>query len=203
MKINFDEIMQQEIKGLKNKPSLLLHVCCAPCSSGVIDKLIKHFNLTVLFYNPNISEESEYNKRKEEFLRFNKQANYNLPIVDCKHLSSEFVSAVKGLENEPEGGARCTECFKLRLTKTAEYAKKHSFDYFTTTLSVSPYKNAELLNNLGKQIGEKYNVKYLLSDFKKRNGYLNSIINSEKFSLYRQDYCGCIYSKLEREKYKK
>ena len=202
MKINFDEIMQQEIKALKSKPKLLLHVCCAPCSSGVIDKLYKNFEVSVLFYNPNISESEEYLKRKEEFLRYNKDSKYNLKIIDCEHCDADFLKIAKGLENEPEGGKRCTECFRLRLTKTAQIAKKYGFDYFTTTLSVSPYKNAELLNELGKEIGEKFAVKYLLSDFKKRNGYLNSIINSEKYNLYRQDYCGCIYSKLEREKYK-
>lgn len=202
MKINFDEIMCQELKTLKTKPTLLLHVCCAPCSSGVIDRIVKHFKITVLFYNPNISEKEEYLKRKEEFIKFNKAAKYNLNIIDCEHLSNDFLRATKGLENEPEGGLRCTECFKLRLNKTAQIAKKLHFDYFTTTLTVSPYKNSDLLNELGQEIGEKYGVKYLLSDFKKKNGYLNSILNSEKFGLYRQDYCGCIYSKLEREKYK-
>ncbi len=202
MNINFDELMTQEIKSLKTKPSLLLHVCCAPCSSGVLDRLVKHFNVTALFYNPNISEQIEYNKRKEEFLKFNKSANYNIKILDTPHNAEHFITVSKGLENEPEGGKRCEECFKLRLTKTAQLAKKHKFDYFTTTLTVSPYKNSNLLNILGKKIGEKFGVKYLLSDFKKKNGYLNSIRNSEKFNLYRQDYCGCIYSKIEREKIK-
>ena len=202
MNINFDELMTQEIKNLKHKPSLLLHICCAPCSSGVLDRLIKHFNVTALFYNPNISEKEEYEKRKEEFLKFNKTAKYNISIIDCEHSPSDFLKISEGLEKEPEGGKRCEKCFELRLTKTAQIAKKYTFEYFTTTLSVSPYKNSTLLNNLGKNIGEKFGVKYLISDFKKKNGYLNSIINSEKYSLYRQDYCGCIYSKLERETYK-
>ena len=174
---------------------LLLHVCCAPCSSGVIEDLLKEFDVTVYFYNPNIDTKEEYEKRAQEVHKYMGLLNINYVIQPYE--PKKYYKAIKGFENEPEGGARCVECFRLRLEKTFKYAKKHKFDIVSTTLSVSPYKNVNILNSLGYDFADKYNIAYLDRDFKKNDGYLKSINNSKKYNLYRQDYCGCKYSKKE------
>ena len=189
----------EQIKKGKTKPSLLLHVCCAPCSSYVIEYLSKFFNITIYYYNPNISPIQEYNFRLEELSRLLKEMKEaeNIEVLPCEYDPETFYEIAKGLEKEKEGGERCFKCYRLRLEKTAEAAKEKGFDYFTTTLSISPYKNAEKLNEIGKELSEKYNVPYLFSDFKKKNGYKRSIELSKEYDLYRQDYCGCIYSKRD------
>lgn len=169
---------------------VLLHCCCAPCSSACLERLKEYFKVTVLFYNPNI-DEPEYSKRKEELKRFIFQTGW-ADFIDCDGEQSEFYSAVKGLESCPEGGERCLKCFELRLKKTAELAKEHNFDFFTTTLTVSPLKNATAINETGERLGGE---KWLYSDFKKRGGYLRSCNLSKEYSLYRQNYCGCIFSR--------
>ncbi len=180
---------------------LLLHICCAPCSSGVIEELKKEFDVTVYFYNPNIDTSEEYEKRAQEVRRFMGLMDVNYVIEN--HDSPAFYSAVKGLEHLPEGGERCVECFRLRLNKTFEYAENNNYDLVTTTLSVSPYKSIEQLNMVGKELSERYNLPYLARDFKKKNGYLKSIQNSKKYNLYRQNYCGCVFSKRRDYVFKK
>ena len=174
------------------KPRLLLHACCAPCSSACLERLFDAFDVTVLFYNPNI-EEGEYEKRKTELIRLLDATGWG-HFIDCDHDESEFYNAVKGLESCPEGGERCAACFALRLERTAKVCKSGGFDYFATTLTVSPLKDANLINALGFELAEKYGVRWLPTDFKKRNGYLRSIELCEKYSLYRQNYCGCVFS---------
>lgn len=180
-------------------PRLLLHVCCAPCSSYVLEYLSRYFDITALFYNPNISPESEYDYRGQELMRLTE----TMPLphsISCRiegYDPTAFLAIAKGLENEPEGGERCTACYRLRLTKTAEIAAAEGYDYFTTTLSISPLKDAVRLNNIGGELAQEYGVPYLYSDFKKRDGYKRSIQLSTEYDLYRQDYCGCAYSKAE------
>ena len=178
-------------------PRLLLHVCCAPCSSYCLEYLTKYFDITVYYHNPNISPQSEFDYRVSELKRLLSELPLSSPVelVVADYDAAEFEDAVRGLENEPERGNRCTVCYRLRLTKSAEYAVSHGFDYFTTTLSISPYKDAERLVKIGEELAEKYGVSYLPSDFKKKNGYKRSIELSEEYGLYRQDYCGCVYSK--------
>ena len=197
-KVNYQKILDKFIKDLKvDVPKLLVHSCCAPCSSYVLEYLNKYFNITVLYYNPNIYPLEEYEYRKNEQKRLISEMKFENPVsfIDCDYDNDSFNKAVKGLEAEPEGGKRCEKCFELRLNKTAEVAKENGFDYFVTTLSISPLKNAETLNRIGKEVGEKYGVEYLLSDFKKNNGYKRSIELSREYSLYRQNFCGCVYSK--------
>lgn len=189
---NYNNLLKEEMKKAQGK-KLLLHCCCAPCSSACLERLKDCFDITVLFYNPNIEDE-EYLKRKNEMLRFLDETGW-AKIIDCDRDKEKFYSAVKGLEREKEGGKRCEVCFKLRLEKTASLAGKLGFDYFTTTLTVSPLKNAELINNIGKSL-ERGNALWLYSDFKKENGYLRSIELSGMHCLYRQNYCGCIYSAI-------
>ena len=184
--------MESEISKFDKKHSLLLHCCCAPCSSACLERLKDYFDITVFYYNPNIEDE-EYLRRKEELSRLIRKTGWAKEL-DCDHDKDSFYSAVKGLEKEPEGGKRCEVCFKLRLEKTFETAEKLRYDYFTTTLTISPLKDARLLNSIGEKLAEGKNVKWLYSDFKKRDGYLNSIRLSEKYDLYRQNYCGCVYS---------
>ncbi|MDE7306730.1 MAG: epoxyqueuosine reductase QueH, partial [Clostridia bacterium] len=169
----------------------LLHCCCAPCSSACLEKLKDYFDVTVLFYNPNITD-GEYLRRKDELVRFIDETGW-ADKLDCDHESEKFYSAVKGLEKEPEGGKRCEVCFKLRLEKTASLAEEHGFDYFTTTLTISPLKDAALINAIGESL-QSESAKWLYSDFKKRGGYLRSCALSKEHNLYRQDYCGCAYS---------
>lgn len=207
-KKNYDKLMQEIIE--KNQelgiiPTLLLHTCCAPCSSAVIERLSKYFCITVFYYNPNIEPLEEYLKRKEEQKRFLSEVTTPYPIsfLDCDYEHEEFIQLSKGLENEKEGGPRCLKCYRLRLLKTALKAQELHFDYFGTSLTVSPYKNAQVLNQIGEELQKKFNVKYLYSDFKKRNGYKRSVELSKDYHLYRQDYCGCSFSKAQREQEKK
>lgn len=187
---------------LNHKPTLLLHSCCAPCSSAVLERISKFFSITILFYNPNITDYEEYLKRKEELKRLIKDVNYQIEIMDCDYDKEKFIEMALGLEDKKEGDIRCYKCYKLRLEKTAMLAKENNFDYFTTTLSISPYKNSKWLNEIGEELANKYNINYLYADFKKKNGYKRSIELSNIYHLYRQDYCGCIYSKVERDKIK-
>ena len=198
--INYDRELKIIIDSIKNKdgvPKLLLHSCCAPCSSYVIEYLSDYFDISILYYNPNISPIDEYLKRKKEQIRLIKSINTKnkLDIIDCDYDNDIYEDKIKGLENEPERGNRCTICFNLRLDKTASMAKKLNYDFFATTLTVSPYKNSNLINEIGIKLQEKYNIKYLVSDFKKKNGYKRSIELSNKYNLYRQNFCGCKYSK--------
>lgn len=179
------------------KPKLLLHACCAPCSSSVLEYLNKHFEITLYFYNPNISAKEEFEKRAEELKRFVCEfplENFKGVVIE-EYDHGEFLEMIKGKEDLREGGARCYDCYTLRVEKSAQYAFKNGFDLVTTTLSVSPHKNAQWLNEIGKMMAEKYNVEYLYSDFKKKNGYKRSCELSKEYALYRQDYCGCEFSK--------
>lgn len=199
-KINYQKELDKVIEQNKNrKPSLLLHSCCAPCSSYVLEYLTKYFDITVLYFNPNISPEEEYIKRAEEVKRLIKEMPCckNVKFIDGRYDENEFLGYVKGLEGEREGGARCIKCFEQRLEETAKIAKKIGSDYFCTTLSISPLKNAENINNVGEKAAEKYNVKWLPSDFKKKEGYKRSIELSAEYSLFRQNYCGCVFSKRD------
>jgi len=196
-KKNYQLEMEKTIKSLAGKKKLLLHSCCAPCSSATLERLYPYFDITVFYYNPNIYPPEEVNHRKEEqsrLLQEMKELEQKVGIVAPEFNDKEFYDAVKGLEHEPEGGKRCVECFKLRLEKSAKYAKEKGFDFFTTTLSISPHKNAQTLNKIGEEMARKYDISYLFSDFKKKNGYKRSIELSEEYGLYRQNYCGCVYS---------
>lgn len=183
-------------------PTLLLHSCCAPCSSYVLEYLSQFFSITVFYYNPNIYPREEYDKRVAELQRLIAQMPMKNPVtfVERGYDEKEFFEAVKGFEQIPEGGERCFKCYRLRLERTAKLAKELGFDYFTTTLSISPYKNAPKLNEISQELSEIYSVKALPADFKKREGYKRSIQLSAEYGLYRQDYCGCIFSKRERER---
>ncbi len=202
-KPQYHKEMEKIIDSLKGeKKRLLLHSCCAPCSSGVLVPLQEIFDLTVYYYNPNISEQEEYGKRAEEQKKLINALNQEKPdfpieIIEEAYEPEPFYAAAKGLEKCPEGGERCFRCFALRLEKTAQKAREEGFDYFTTTLTISPLKNAEKINAIGKELEEKYGVNFLPSDFKKKDGYKNSIALSKKYDLYRQNYCGCIFSKVE------
>ena len=183
-----------------NKPKLLLHVCCAPCSSHCLSELEPYFDITVFYYNPNISPFEEYERRLNEEKRFLSEVYPNIKIAQVEYESEKFDELSKGLEDLKEGGERCKKCYRLRLEKSAQFAKQNGYDYFTTTLTVSPYKHSATLNEIGEELSQKYGVKYLFSDFKKNNGYQHSIELSKQYNLYRQDYCGCKYSKDYREK---
>ncbi len=197
---NYQKKLDQIIEALTREgevPSLLLHSCCAPCSSYTLEYLSNHFQITVLYYNPNIYPEEEYTKRVEEQKRLISELTPKYPIrlITEEYHSEEFYNKVKGLEKEPEGGARCFVCYRLRMEHTAQLAKTLGFDYFTTTLSISPLKNAEKINAIGEELGTLYEVKHLPSDFKKKGGYQRSIQLSKEHNLYRQNYCGCVFSK--------
>lgn len=198
--MNYQIVLDNVIKKLNYVPKLLLHVCCAPCSSYVLEYLSNYFEITVFYYNPNIDTINEYNKRMEESKRFSNtiKTKYPISFIEIGYLNDEYEHIIKGLENEKEGGKRCLECYRLRLRKTAEYAKKYNFDYFTTTLTISPYKSSAIINSIANEIEKDYNIKYLYSDFKKREGYKRSIVLSNIYNLYRQNYCGCKYSLKER-----
>lgn len=231
MKRNYQKEMEREIEKQKRQervPTLLLHSCCAPCSSYVLEYLSRYFEITVFYYNPNIYPSEEYWKRVEEQKNFicrftenvrkrqdnadwhfgekdlnigQETANVFHPIrfVEGSFEQDRFYELVKGFEDVPEGGARCFLCYEMRLRKTAEYAKRLDMDYFTTTLSISPLKNAEKLNEIGENLAEEYGLTYLCSDFKKKDGYKRSVELSKEYGMYRQDYCGCVFSKRERE----
>lgn len=202
IKINYQKRLDDLITGLHGEtPSLLLHACCAPCSSYVLEYLSDYFKITVFYYNPNISPEEEYQKRVAEVQRLiaelpvKNKVEFREGIYDAE----SFYALAKGHEQEPEGGERCFACYALRLNEAAQAARAGGFDYFTTTLSISPYKNAQKLNEIGAGLEKQYGVNYLYSDFKKKNGYHRSIELSAEYGLYRQDYCGCVFSKAQYE----
>ena len=194
MKRNYDKEMMQMIERIEKGTRLLLHSCCAPCSSACLERLKDFFKITVLYYNPNIDDEQEYEKRKAEQIRFLKETGY-ADFLDCDHDKQAFEEMAKGYEQEPERGKRCYLCYALRLDKTAQIAKENGFEFFATTLTLSPYKNAEWLNEIGERVGSRYGVNYLCTDFKKQGGYHRSIALSNEHGLYRQDFCGCTFSK--------
>ena len=202
MKQNYQLILDKTIKEecSHKHPSLLLHACCAPCSSYVLEYLSEYFDITLFFYNPNISPKKENDFRADELIRLVKEMGLSEKIktVIGVYEPEKFYAIVKGLEDLPEGGARCARCYELRLSEAARLAAEGGYDFFTTTLSISPYKNAEWLNSIGETQGEKYGVRYLTSDFKKRNGYKRSCELSEIYGLYRQNYCGCEFSKRKQ-----
>ena len=205
--MNFQFLLEAEINKIKNKkekPKLLLHACCAPCSSYVIEYLSNYFDITIYYYNPNTYPEEEFNRRLEELKRFlkefNKKNNIKIKLNAVDYETKEFYEAIRGLEHMGEKSRRCYNCYKLRMTKAAQYAKENNYDYLTTTLSISPYKNANWINEIGKKLEEKIGIKYLYSDFKKNDGYKRSLELSKEYNLYRQEYCGCVYSKEERER---
>ena len=201
MNINYQRKLEELVESLDYTPRLLLHSCCAPCSSRCIEYLSNYFDITVIYYNPNISPVEEYEKRKLEQIKFINEfkSKNKIDFIDVGYDYNDFLSIAKGLEHIPEGGERCFKCYRMRLDKTASVARDKNYDYFGTTLTVSPYKNSQVLNKIGEELESKYSVKYLYSDFKKNNGYKRSIELSKEYNLYRQDYCGCIYSKMERD----
>ncbi len=192
------EALIEELQG--EKKTLLLHCCCAPCSSYVLEYLHPFFSITVFFYNPNITQEEEYEKRKSELKRYLKEVPFGSEIqwIDADYEPQRFFELSKGHEKDPERGPRCERCFRLRLEAAAGQAAGGNFDFFCTTLSISPHKNAQLLMEIGEQLAEQYRVRYLPSDFKKKNGYKRSIELSAQYHLYRQDYCGCVFSRQQR-----
>ena len=195
--MNYDNLMEEELKKIPMGSNLLLHACCAPCSSAVLERLGNYFHITIFFYNPNITEEVEYNKRLDEIKKFIKKfkIKYPINIIEGNYEPKKFFDIAKDLENEKERGKRCYKCYNLRLEETAKIASNLNFDYFTTTLSLSPHKNSAWINEIGENLDKLYQANYLYSDFKKKNGYKRSIELSKEYNLYRQDYCGCIYSK--------
>ncbi|MBQ8279275.1 MAG: epoxyqueuosine reductase QueH [Roseburia sp.] len=204
-KINYQKKLEETITQHERAgevPTLLLHSCCAPCSSYCLEYLSNYFRITVFYYNPNIYPEDEYRKRVEEQQRLIAQlpAKYSIAFVEGTFEKDRFYEVTKGYENCPEGGERCFKCYELRLEETAKLAKKMGMDYFTTTLSISPLKNAEKLNEIGEKVGALYGVSHLSSDFKKKNGYKRSVELSNEYGMYRQYYCGCVYSKAQRDK---
>lgn len=182
-------------------PRLLLHSCCGPCSSYCLQCLSEYFKITVFYYDPNIYPPKEYALRAREQERFTKEfpTKYPVEFVEGSYDTERFYETVRGMEQLPEGGERCFACYELRLRETAEYARKNGFDYFTTTLSISPLKNAQKLNEIGGRLAEEYDIPYLFSDFKKKEGYKKSTELSREYGMYRQYYCGCVYSKLQRD----
>lgn len=204
---NYAKELEQLIQKLQQEgkvPRLLLHACCAPCSSAVLEYLSQYFAITLLYYNPNIVPLEEYQKREAELRRLVSQMKFTHPVelLPCQYDGQAFVQAARGLEGEPEGGKRCEACFRLRLLYAAQEAARLRFDYYTTTLSISPMKNAPLLNQLGEEIGREFGVAHLPSDFKKKDGYKRSVQLSKEYDLYRQDYCGCAFSKAQRQREK-
>ena len=204
MKKNYEQLMESHLPKSGEKKRLLLHVCCAPCSTAVLESLAQYFSITIFFYNPNLDSKSEFLHRAEECKRLVKEMGFSMDVIVSNYIHEEFLEIAKGLEKEPERGARCDACFNLRLEETAQYGagwnKEHpdkAFDYFCTSLSISPLKDATVLNEIGEALGEKYGIAYLPSDFKKKSRYLRSIELSKEHDLYRQDYCGCEFSKAE------
>ena len=196
-KINYDLLMQDQIKEIKSRPKLLLHSCCGPCSSACIERLSQYFDITIFYYNPNIYPKQEYEKRlsTQEQLVKNFQ---NIRVTSLPYDENKYLSQVKGLESEREGGARCDKCFYLRLKKTAQFAKENGYDYFGTTLTVSSHKDEQKVNRIGEEISNEIKIPFLYADFKKHDGYKRSIELSKQFNLYRQNYCGCRFS-IRRE----
>lgn len=207
MKQNYQRLLDQTILQLQEQgrvPRLLLHACCAPCSSYVLEYLSAYFLITVFYYNPNIYPDEEYNKRVAEQKAFIERfpAKHPISFVEGDFDKERFYGVTKGLEKEPEGGKRCQQCFRLRLEETAKLAKAMQMDYFTTTLSISPMKNAQMLNEIGGALAKDYGISYLYSDFKKREGYKRSVELSKEYGMYRQDYCGCVFSYRSRQQEK-
>ncbi len=199
-KVNYQVILDDTLEKIKSRkvvPSLLLHSCCAPCSSYVIEYLSQHFYITVFYYNPNIDEREEYKKRalEQQRLILSMQTKYPVCFTEGPYDVENYLKIASPLKEEKEGGARCVLCYDLRLRNTAHYAKEHNFEYFTTTLTISPLKNAQIINEIGEKLQKEYGVPYLFSDFKKKEGYKRSLLLSKAYNLYRQDYCGCSYSK--------
>ena len=202
-KINYRRKLEETLDHLQKEscvPKLLLHSCCAPCSSYVLEYLSSYFYITVLYYNPNIYPDEEYFKRVEEQKHFIERfpARYSISFVEGAFEKERFYTMARGMEDLPEGGERCFRCYEMRLREAAEYAKRLKMDYFTTTLSISPMKNAAKLNEIGAKLQEEYQIPYLFSDFKKKNGFQRSVELSNAYGMYRQDYCGCIFSMRER-----
>ncbi len=204
VKVNYQKELDTLLAGLSKEgktPRLLLHACCAPCSSYVLEYLSAYFEITVFYYNPNISPEEEYRKRVAEIRRLIGEMEFVHPVtfVEGNYDPERFYAMARGLEEVPEGGERCFRCYRLRLEETARLAAERGFDWFTTTLSISPLKNAQKLNETGEELAEIFHVPHLPSDFKKKNGYKRSVELSAEHHLYRQDYCGCVFSKRERD----
>lgn len=207
-RVNYQKLLEQTIQKnqKENKiPTLFLHSCCAPCSSYVLEYLSQYFSITVFYYNPNIYPDEEYFKRVKEQQEFIRRfpARYPISFVEGEFEKERFYNTVRGFEQIPEGGERCFRCYELRLAEAAQRAKELHMDYFTTTLSISPLKNAAKLNEIGERLSKEYGVAYLYSDFKKKGGYLRSVELSHEYGMYRQDYCGCVFSMREREAQKK
>lgn len=207
-KINYQKELDRLTEKLQKEnkvPKLLLHSCCAPCSSYCLEYLSRYFEITVFYYNPNIYPEEEYRARAKEQARLISEMDFENPVYfeEGSYEPERFFEMSKGLENVKEGGERCFKCFELRLREAAEMAKKGGYDYFTTTLTISPLKNAQKLNEIGEHLGKEYGISHLPSDFKKKNGYKRSTELSAEHQLYRQNYCGCVYSKREAEKREK
>ena len=199
-KINYQKQLDKVIENLgETKPTLLLHSCCAPCSSYVMEYLSQYFDITIDYYNPNIDSKEEYEKRVHEQQRLVSEMNLPIKVIDAGYAPQTFFDMAKGYEQEPEGGKRCYRCYKLRLDQAAKLAQEGGYDYFTTTLTISPLKNAAWLNELGQKAGELAGVRFLPSDFKKKGGYQRSIQLSKEYNLYRQNFCGCVFSKRESE----
>ena len=200
--MNYDLEMQKQMNNIKEGTKLLLHACCAPCSSAVLERLSNFFEITIFYYNPNITEEKEYLKRIEELKKYISLVKYKYPIslIPGNYEPQKFFEMAKGLEDEPERGKRCYKCYAMRLEESARIADELGFDYFCTTLTLSPHKNSNWINEIGEDLNNRYNSIYLYSDFKKRNGYKRSIELSREYDLYRQDYCGCVYSLRDKMK---
>ena len=206
--MNYQKELEKLIQNIQKEekvPRLLLHSCCAPCSSYVLEYLSDYFEITVFYYNPNIFPENEYTKRilEQQMLIHDMKVKYPVSFIAGSYEREKFYEIAAGLEHLKEGGERCFKCYELRLEEAAKMAQEGEYDYFTTTLSISPMKNAEKLNEIGEKVGEKYGIAYLQSDFKKKNGYKRSIELSKEYGLYRQDYCGCEFSFRDRQKEKK
>ena len=199
--MNYDIEMEKEMKNYEEGTKLLLHACCAPCSSAVLERLASYFEITIFYYNPNITEKEEYDKRVEELKRLLSiiKPKYKVSLIEGRYNPNDFLKIAKGLEEEPERGKRCYKCYQLRLEETAKIAEQLDFPLFATTLTLSPHKNSNWLNEIGEDLNKKYQTTYLYSDFKKKNEYKRSIELSKEYNLYRQDYCGCIYSKIKNK----
>lgn len=199
--MNYDLEMEKQMSNLKEGDSLLLHACCAPCSTACLERVANFFKVTIFYYNPNITDESEYKKRIEEIKKLLTIINpkYKVELLEGDYDPNKFFEMAKGLENEPERGKRCYKCYEMRLVETAKIASKLGFNNFCTTLTLSPHKNVNWINEIGEKLNKEYNSNYLYSDFKKKEGYKRSIELSKEYNLYRQDYCGCIYSKRDKQ----
>ena len=199
--MNYDLEMEKQISNLKEGDNLLLHACCAPCSTACLERLANFFKVTIFYYNPNITDENEYRKRIEEIKKLLTLINpkYKVELLEGDYDPNKFFEMAKGLENEPERGKRCYKCYEMRLAETAKIASQLGFNNFCTTLTLSPHKNANWINEIGEKLNNEYSSNYLYSDFKKKEGYKRSIELSKEYNLYRQDYCGCIYSKKDKQ----